>query len=206
MDESPSPNLPPSEEPTTQNDSPALSQISRAFIPQLLPRRIVLLFASSFAAFSLTTWFLARMNNGTDEPQDAGTAEGVVREQLDALARGETRVAYALFSPRYRNEISFEAFDTMVREHGAMFHANSIRKESESGSVERAEITMRLDVASGDRFIARYALVAIEGRWWIDEMHWHLDAPPADRVVTRNLGGESRRNFAAADESCRACG
>ena len=206
MDESPNPNLPRSEEPTTQNVSPALSQISRAFVPQFLPRRLVLLFASSFAAFSLTTWFLARMINAPGEPQVAGTAEGVVREQLDALAQGETRVAYAMFSPRYRNEISFEAFDTIVREHGSMFRASSIRKESERGSLARAEIIMRLDVASGDRFIARYALISIEGRWWIDEMHWRLDMPPAGRAVTRNLDGANERSLADADSRGRPLG
>jgi len=178
MDEPPSPPFDSPEESTRQNN-PAVVSVARAF----LPRRLVLLFASSFAAFSLTTWFLARSDNVPAEPQAAGTAEGVVREQLEALTEGKTRVAYALFSARYRSEIPFEAFDTMVRKHGSMFRADSISKESESATSERDEITMRLETESGDHFEARYVLIFVEGRWWIDEMHWRTDAPAPNRTL-----------------------
>jgi Domain of unknown function (DUF4864) len=189
MDEFPRSNPPAPEESTRQNNSAVVSQISRAYIPNLLPRRLVLLFASSFVAFSLTTWFLARSNSAPDEPQaDAApvTPEGIVHEQLDALGQAKTRVAYALFSPRYRSEIPFEAFDTMVREHSAMFRANSVRKESEIATSGRDDITMHLETASGDRFIARYKLVLIEGRWWIDEMRWHEEAPSPNRTLAQS--------------------
>lgn len=147
----------------------------------------MLLFASSLAAFSLTTWFLARVNNAADTPRDASTAEGVVREQLSALAKGESRVAYALFTPRYRAEVPLEAFDALVREHGAMFRTSSIRKETEIASLARSDITLRLESESGDRFVAHYTLVIIEGRWWIDEMRWRVDSQPADRIIAREF-------------------
>jgi hypothetical protein len=55
------------------------------------------------------------------------------------------RVAYALFSPRYRSEVSFETFEETVRAHGAIFRATSVRKESEIETVARAEIKLRLE-------------------------------------------------------------
>lgn len=152
-----------------------------------LPRRLAVLFAASFAAFSLTTWFLARMNTVADMPRDANTAEGVIRQQLDALTQGETRVAYALFSPRYRSEVPFDNFEAAVRAHGAMFRATSIRKESEIETLSRAEIKLKLETSGGDHFVARYTLIEIEGRWWIDEMHWHVDTPAAGRILAFEL-------------------
>jgi len=183
MDEPPSSNLPLSDKPASEEISaPALRPFRADF-----SRRLMLLFASSFAAFSLTTWFLARVNNAADAPRDASTAEGVVREQLSALAKGESRVAYALFTPRYRAEVPFEAFDALVREHGAMFRTTSIRKETKFATLARSEITLRLESETGDRFVARYTLVIIEGRWWIDEMRWHVDSQPADRIIARGI-------------------
>ncbi len=187
MDDPDSTSPPPAGEPAATNFSaPAIPAPPRIARP-LLPRRLVVLFASSFAAFSLTTFFLARMNIIADMPHDTNTAEGVIRQQLDALAQGETRVAYALFTPRYRSEVSFEMFEATVHAHGAMFCATSVRKESEIETLARAEIKLRLETAGGDRFLARYTLVAIEGRWWIDEMHWHVDAPAGGRTLARVL-------------------
>src|SRR5271170_5957320 len=126
MDEPPTSNPPPSGKPAGQEIPSHLLQRTRLPIQKLLPRRIALLFASSFAAFSLTAWFLARVNNAADIAQDAGSAEGVIREQLEALSQGETRVAYGFFSPRYRREVPFGTFDALVREHGAMFRTTTI--------------------------------------------------------------------------------
>ncbi len=98
MDEPDSTNPPSAGEPPTTTFSPPTLRLQPRHASSFLPRRLAVLFAASFAAFSLTTWFLARMNNVADMPRDANTAEGVIRQQLDALTQGETRVAYALFS------------------------------------------------------------------------------------------------------------
>ena len=166
--------------------APALSPHPRNPNPRL-PRKIAALFASSFVAFTLTTWFLSRVSNPADTPGSASTAEGVIREQLDALAQGKTRVAYAFFSPRYRSDVPFETFEAMVRAHGDMFRTTSIRKESEFESATRDEIKLRLDTASGDRFVARYTVVSIEGRWWIDEMNWRIETPGDGRTLALDL-------------------
>jgi hypothetical protein len=187
MGEFDSTNPTPAGEPAEKQFSPpAFRSQPRAANPHL-PRRLALLFASSFVAFSLTTWFLARTNNIADVPHAANTAEGVIRQQFEAVSQGEMRVAYALFSPRYRSEVPFETFEETVRAHGAIFRATSVRKESEIETVARAEIKLRLETAGGDRFTARYTLIEIEGRWWIDEMRWQVDAPAAGRILARKL-------------------
>lgn len=190
MDELDSTNPPSSGEPAaTQLSPPAFHGRPRGANP-LLPRRLALLFASSFVAFSLTTWFLARTNNIADVPSVENTAEAVIRQQFEALSQGKTRVAYALFSPRYRSEVSFENFEQTVHAHGAIFRATSIRKESEIETVARAEIKLRLETSGGDLFVARYTLIEIEGRWWIDEMRWHIDTPVAGRILARDFENE----------------
>src|ERR1700691_3000257 len=98
MDEPPTSNPPPTGEPAGEEIPTRFLQRTRLPIQKLLPRRIALLFASSFAAFSLTAWFLARVNNAADVPQGAGSAEGAIREHFGALSQGETRGAYGFFS------------------------------------------------------------------------------------------------------------
>jgi hypothetical protein len=187
MGEFDSTNPPPSGElAATHFSPPSFHERPRAANP-FLPRRLAVLFASSFVAFSLTTWFLARKNNIADVPRAANTAEAVIRQQFEAVSQGELRVAYALFSPRYRSEVPFETFEETVRAHGAIFRATSVRKESEIETVARAEIKLRLETAGGDRFTARYTLIEIEGRWWIDEMRWHVEAAADGRSLAREF-------------------
>jgi hypothetical protein len=158
-------------------------------------RRITALFTSSFVAFSLTTWLLTRTNFDGDGARGAGSPEGVVRMQLDALARGETQVAYALFSPRYRAEVSLDAFREVVATHGEMFHAKSIAIEEVSSSFSREEMRVRIAAADGQRYVARYTAVFIDGRWWIDAMRWHADEESPERVFTRAFDEDAPSNF-----------
>jgi len=162
-------------------------------------RRITALFASSFVAFSLTTWLLTRANFGGDGARDASTPEGAVRMQLDALARGEAPVAYALFSPRYRAEVAPEAFREVVATHGEMFRAKTIAIEEVSSSVSREEMRVRMGAADGQRYVARYTAVFIDGRWWIDEMHWHADEESPGRVFTIAHDADAARSLRRAD-------
>jgi len=176
------------------------------------PRRISALFASSFAAFSLTTWLLTKTNIGGDAARDASTPEGVVRMQLDALAQSEPQIAYGLFSPQYRAEVPFAAFEEIVRAHGGMFRAKTIAIEDIARSYARDEMRVRIGSADGEHYVARYSTILIEGRWWIDAMRWRVDEAPPERVFTeapenefksptRNGGAwGTRRRF---DSACR---
>lgn len=146
-------------------------------------RRVAILFASGFAAFSFTTWLLTRTNIG-DAGRDATTPEGVVRMQLDALGRGEAQSAYGLFSPQYRAEVSFEAFQHVIVVHNEMFRANSEVVEEVSRAATRAEMRVHIGAADGQHYVARYSTVLIENRWWIDAMRWRVDEAPPERIFT----------------------
>lgn len=144
-------------------------------------RRIAILFVSGLAAFSLTAWFLVHLDVAKETPNDASTAEGVVRAQLDALAQGELSIAYSLFTPRYRNEVPFESFEHLVEMHGAMFRARDLHVEYKVENLAHADLRVRLEAKDGEHYIANYTAIVIEGRWWIDE-------PPRDRVLARAVG------------------
>jgi len=157
-------------------------------------KRITALFASSFAAFSLTTWLLTKTNIGGDAGHDASTPEGVVRMQLDALAQGEAQMAYGLFSPRYRAEVPFAAFEEIVKAHGGMFRAKTIAIEEMGRTYARDEMRVRIGSADGEHYVARYSTILIEGHWWIDAMRWRVDEAPPERIFTqRQSDGQRRR-------------
>lgn len=159
----------------------------------IFQRRVTALFASTFAAFSLTTWFLTRTNFSGAAAHDSSTPEGVVRLQLDALSQSEPQIAYGLFSPQYRAEVSFEAFERVISTHGGMFRANSVAVEDIAQSNSRDEMRVRVTAADGQHYIARYSAVLIEGRWWIDAMRWRHDEAPPERIFT--LSVTRRRSF-----------
>jgi len=178
------------------NQSPIPPPISERSARHLLPRRLVILFATSLMAFSLTAWLLVRVKLNDGEPHDASTAEGVVRAQLDALAQGELQVAYSMFSPRYRNEMPFDTFAHVVNAHGGMFRPKSLHLEYKMESLAHADLKFGIESGDGERFSANYTVIAIEGRWWIDQIRWHAEAETQDRVLTMRRA-DSPRIFAA---------
>jgi Domain of unknown function (DUF4864) len=161
----------------------------------IFQRRVTILFATTFAAFSFTTWLLTRTQIGNNESHDTSTPEGVIRMQLDALAQGELQIAYAQFSPQYREEVPYAAFQQIVTTHNQMFRVNTIAIEEMAKTSSRDEIRVRISSADGQHYVARYATILIEGRWWIDAMRWRPDQSPPDRIFSRatdagrNVGG-----------------
>jgi hypothetical protein len=153
----------------------------------IFQRRATILFATTFAAFSFTTWLLTRTQIGKSESHDASTPESVVRMQLDALAQSELQVAYAQFSPQYREEVPFAAFQQIVTTHNQMFRADTIAIEELTKSALRDEMRVRISSADGQHYVAHYATVLIDGRWWIDAMRWRADETPPERVFTRTM-------------------
>jgi hypothetical protein len=177
------------------NASPVTPQISERSSLHLFRRRLAILFASSLIAFSLTAWLLVRVKLQASEPNDASTAEGVVRAQLDALAQGELQVAYSMFSPRYRNEMPFDTFARGVNAHGGMFRPRSLRLDYKVESLAHADLKFGIEAGDGQRFSADYSVIVIEGRWWVDEMRWHLETGVRDRMETVD-GVDSRHILA----------
>jgi len=137
-----------------------------------LRRRLLALLGAGGVAFVLTTWILVRFENPLGPAGLSSTPESVVRAHLEALNRGELHAAYALFSPRYRQNVSFEAYHELVVKHWRKFRTRELQfsKEEESGG--RAILETRLLAEGGERYVARFTLVRAEGRWWIDDLRW----------------------------------
>jgi hypothetical protein len=150
----------------------------------IFQRRATILFATTFAAFSFTTWLLTRTQIAGNESHDASTPEGVIRMQLDALAQGQLQIAYAQFSPQYREEVPFAAFQQIATTHSQMFRANKIAIEEIAKNSQREELRVHITSADGQHYVARYATILIEGRWWIDAMRWRPDESPPERIFS----------------------
>jgi hypothetical protein len=139
----------------------------------LLRRLRVLLFASTLA-FALTTWMLVRVENPAALLGWSPGPSTIARAHLDALSRGELRVAYELFSTQYRQQVSFNVFHELVVTHREMFLvANATFQETED-SGDRAVLESSITASDGEHYRARFTMVRIDGRWWIDDLRWGL--------------------------------
>ncbi len=138
-------------------------------------RRLVALLCTGSVAFTLTTWFLVRRQPAAAPPPSASEPARTVRAQLDALNRGDVRAAYDLFSPRYRANVPFTAFRELVNSHREMFRTREQDVESHEESNERVQLDMHLLADDGEYYVAYYTVVRLEGRWWIDDLHWGTD-------------------------------
>ncbi len=159
-------------------------------------RRVTALFASTFAAFSLTTWLLTRTNFSGDAAHDVEHAR---RRSAAATRRaGAERAANCLraFFAAVSRRSSFAAFERMVSTHGGMFRATRLPIEDIAKSIPATKCACALAPADGQHYMAHYSTVLIEGRWWIDAMRWRGDEAPPERVFTRSA--TRRRNFELA--------
>jgi hypothetical protein len=126
----------------------------------------------------LTAWILVRV----DAPfglLSTGPQE-IARAQLRALDRGELRPAYDMFSARYRQQVSFDVWHELCVTHWRMFHAEVLRASTPAQSGARATLEMHLRGADDKEYRARFTLVRLEGRWWIDDVHWAEEANGRD--------------------------
>ena len=181
------PNIPP----LTPPELPGSRIITLASASDELERRrktlvgqLAALLAAALAAFALTTWILVRMDTSWGQAKDASPAN-IVRAQLEALDRGELREAYDLFSQQYRNRVPFRAFHELVAAHPAMFRARHVEFGRREESSARAILDTRIVAADGERYLARYTLIAIEGHWWIDDLRWGHEAESRGRLSAR---------------------
>lgn len=147
-----------------------------------LLRRLLALLAAGGMAFGLTTWTLVRFENPLAPMGVGSDPAGVVKAQLEALNRGELRAAYQLFSERYREKVSFEAYRVLVVTHRRMFRTREFHFSRDDQPGGRAVLDTHIVAESGKRYVARFTLVRAEGRWWIDDLHW-----TAERSDTSNL-------------------
>lgn len=137
-------------------------------------RRLWTLAAAGGMAFALTTWMMVRIEFPRLAPD--ATPSGIVRAQLDALNRGELRHAYNLFSGRYREHVTFEAYHQLVITHWRMFHTRELRFSRDDECGGRAQLEAQLLGQDGAQYVARFTLVRADGGWWVDDLRWRAAA------------------------------
>jgi hypothetical protein len=142
-------------------------------------RNLSLLLALALAAFVLTAWILVRV----DTPLGASFTEPqeVVRAQLRALDLGQLRPAYDMFSARYREQVSFDAWHELVVTHWRMFHADVVRTGTPAQNGPRVNMEIYLRGSDEKDYRARFTLIRTDGRWWIDDVHW-TEAPDEHKI------------------------
>jgi hypothetical protein len=147
-----------------------------------LRRRLLALLCVMCAAFAVSTWLLVRYENPLWLASLTNGPAGVVRDQLEALNRGDLRAAYNQFSVKYRQQVPFEAFHELVVQHRNMFHTRQLRigRDDESGG--RAVLETHLLADGGKRYLARFTLVRLDGRWWVDDLHWSEEPLPRPKL------------------------
>ena len=148
----------------------AISREDAASHRRSFRHNLFLLLSLTLAAFILTAWILVR----ADLPFgmfSTGPQE-IARAQLRALDRGELRPAYDMFSPRYRQQVSFDVWHELIVTHWRMFHAEVLRAGAPAQTGPRVTLEMYLRGADDKQYRARFTLIRMEGRWWIDDVHW----------------------------------
>ena len=141
-------------------------------------KNLFLLLGLTLSAFILASWILVRV----DAPFgffSSGPQE-IVRAQLRALDRGELRPAYDMFSPRYRQQVSFDTWHQLFVTHWRMFHADVVRAETTPQSGAGVTLEIYLHGADDKDYRARFTLIQSDGRWWIDDVHWTQEAARQD--------------------------
>lgn len=140
----------------------------------LLRRLRVLLFASTLA-FALTTWMLVRVENPAALLGWGPGPSTIARAHLEALNRGELRAAYDLFSTQYRQQVPFNVYHQLVITHREMFLIADASFQETEDSGDRAVLESSITASDGEHYRARFTMVRIDGRWWIDDLRWGLD-------------------------------
>jgi hypothetical protein len=171
-----------SAEPESSNLLPAVVVLSpeqnEALRKRSFRQNLFLLLSLSLAAFILTAWILIRMDSPfgifSTGPQE------VVQAQLLAVDRGQFRPAYDMFSVRYRKQVPFDLWHELIVTHWRMFHAEvvSAGEPAQSGPGVTLEIHLRDE--DDTEYRARFTLIRLEGRWWIDDVRWMQEASGSD--------------------------
>jgi hypothetical protein len=172
------PELGPVVAPPWTAQQPAIPATSEASRRRNLRHNLLLLLSLTLAAFILTSWILVRVDSpfGLVSP---GPQE-IVRAQLRALDRGELRPAYDMFSARYRQQVTFDVWRELIMTHWRMFHADVLRADAPAQTGPRVTLEIYLRDADDKNYRARFTLIRLEGRWWIDDVHWMEEANGRD--------------------------
>jgi hypothetical protein len=161
---------------------PGAPGVEDALRKRSLRHNLLLLLSLTLAAFVLTAWILVRVDSPlgifTNGPQE------IVRAQLRALDRGQLRPAYELFSVRYRQQVSFDVWHELIVTHWRMFHAEVLRTGEPAQTGPGVTLEIHLRGSDQREYRARFTLIRLAGRWWIDDVHWSEEADEQNTVRT----------------------
>lgn len=147
-----------------------------------LRHSLLLLLSLTLAAFVLTAWILVRVDSPfgifSTGPQE------IVRAQLLAVDRGQLRPAYDMFSARYREQVSFDVWHQLIVTHWRMFHAEVLRTGEPAQTGPGVTLEIHLRGADEREYRARFTVIRLAGRWWIDDVHWTEEAGQQNDVRT----------------------
>jgi hypothetical protein len=138
-------------------------------------RRLGWLLVAGLASFALVSWMLVRSTRIIGfGARDSGPI-AVVKLELGSLARGDLQDAYAQLSERYRKQVPFADYNALVTSHRRMFLTREYRVTRDEVHDGQMQIDAQLVSINGKHYLARFTLVEIAGRWWIDDLHWRAE-------------------------------
>jgi hypothetical protein len=139
-------------------------------------RRLGWLLVAGFASFALVSWMLVRSTRIIGLGARDSEPIAVVKLELGSLARGDMQDAYAQLSERYRKEVPFASYNALVVSHRRMFLTREYRVTRHEVHDGQMQIDAQLVSVNGKHYLARFTLVEIAGRWWIDDLHWREES------------------------------
>ena len=143
-------------------------------------RRLGWLLVAGFVSFALVSWMLVRSTRLLGFGSRDADPIAVVKLELGSLARGDMKDAYEQLSERYRKEVPFVKYNALVVSHRRMFLTREYRVTRHEVRNGQMQIDAQLVSVNGKHYLARFILVELAGRWWIDDLHWH--EVPYERV------------------------
>jgi hypothetical protein len=139
-------------------------------------RRMGWLLVVGFASFALVSWMLVRSTRMMGFGARDSEPIAVVKLELGSLARGDMKDAYAQLSERYRKQVPFANYNALVVSHRRMFLTREYRVTRHEVHDGQMQIDAQLVSVNGRHYLARFTLIEIGGRWWIDDLHWRTEA------------------------------
>jgi hypothetical protein len=138
-------------------------------------RRLAWVLVAGLASFALVSWMLVRSTRIIGFGARDSEPIAVVKLELGSLARGDMKDAYAQLSERYRKAVPFADYNTLVTSHRRIFLTREYRVTRDEVRDGQLQIDAQIVSVNGRHYLARFTLVEVAGRWWIDDLHWRAE-------------------------------
>lgn len=134
-------------------------------------RRMLFLLVICCLAFAVTTLWFSRLSASLSIEKADSQATSLVRAHFAALQRGDYRTAYDELSARFRRQMPFQVFVTMIAGHWEMMSGRATVSPHAS-TPNRVVVRVNFAANEGLSLTAEFTLVRARGRWWIDGVSW----------------------------------